>query len=106
TTLFRSNDWELAGAVGVAFSLVDPDEKVREHALFVDVEANKYVGRAFLGGGLSLWDITRSDTFTPAAMVHIGLPLNDQARFPVYFLVEGRLFFDHIDEIDNNYQFW
>jgi hypothetical protein len=24
----------------------------------------------------------------------------------VYFLGEGRLFFDHIDDVQNNYQFW
>jgi len=101
-----ANDWELAGAVGVAFSLVDKDEKVREHQLFIDVEANKYIGRAFVGGGLTMWDVTRSDTFTPGALVHVGLPIADSVRFPVYFLVEGRLFFDGIDEIDNNYQFW
>lgn len=101
-----SNDWELAGAVGVALSLVDKDEKVREHALFIDVEANKYIGRAFVGGGLTMWDVTRSDTFTPGALVHVGLPITNSVRVPVYFLVEGRLFFDGIDEIDNNYQFW
>lgn len=101
-----ANDWELASAVGVAFSLVDKDEKVREHQLFIDVEANKYIGRAFVGAGLTMWDVTRSDTFTPGALVHVGLPIADSVRFPVYFLVEGRLFFDGIDEIDNNYQFW
>ena len=25
---------------------------------------------------------------------------------PVYFLGEGRLFFDEIDDVSNNYQFW
>jgi hypothetical protein len=101
------NDWELAGAVGVAFSLVNDDDKVRENALFVDVEANKYLSNGvFLGTGLSLWDLTRSDTFTPAWMVHAGVPLAKNARFPVYLLVEGRLFFDGLDEIENNYQFW
>lgn len=101
-----SNDWELAGAAGVAFSLVDPDEKVREHALFIDVEANKYLGRGFVGLGATFWDVTRSDSFTPGVLVHGGVPLGNSARFPTYFLVEGRLFFDGIDEIDNNYQFW
>jgi hypothetical protein len=101
-----ANDWEIAGAAGVAFSLVQGDDKVREHQLFVDVEANKWVGRGFVGGGVSLWDLTRSDSFTPAAMVHVGLPIADQVRFPVYFLLEGRLFFDQLDDVENNYQFW
>lgn len=102
-----SNDWEIGGAVGVAISLVSKDEKVRENAFFVEIEANKFVGHGFfLGAGLSLWDVTHSDTFAPAAMVHLGLPVAPNARFPVYFLVEGRAFLDSLDDIGNNYQFW
>ncbi|MEO8678253.1 MAG: hypothetical protein ABI665_04355 [Vicinamibacterales bacterium] len=100
------NDWELASAVGVALMMVG-DDKVRENEIFVDVEANKYLaGGAFVGTGLSLWDLTHSDTFTPAWMIHAGLPLGHSVRFPTYFLVEGRLFFDHLDDVQNNYQFW
>ncbi len=100
------NNWEVAGTAGVALSVVRDDHKVREHALLVEAEVNRWVGRAFVGGGLGVWDLTRSDTVTPTAMVHFGLPIADQVRFPVYFLVEGRLFFDNADDIDNNYQFW
>jgi hypothetical protein len=101
------NDWEVAGAVGVAVSLVTDDEKVKEHQLFADIEANKYLGSGvFLGTGLSVWDLTRSDTFTPGWLVHVGLPLNGKARVPVYFLAEGRMFLDHADDVRNNYQFW
>lgn len=39
-------------------------------------------------------------------MVHLGLPVAPNARFPVYFLVEGRAFLDSLDDIGNNYQFW
>jgi hypothetical protein len=99
-----ANDWELASALGVAFSLVG-DDKVREHALFLDIEANKYVNRAFVGAGLSLWDLTRSDTFTPALMLHVGVPLGTHKVQP-YFLTEGRLFLDNADDARNNYQFW
>ena len=100
------NDWELAGALGVAFSLVSGD-KVREHQLFADIEANRYLGGGtFLGTGLSLWDLTRSDTFTPAWLVHAGVPLAKHAKYPVYLLVEGRLFLDHAGDASNNYQFW
>lgn len=102
-----ANNWEIGTAVGVALSLVQADDKVREHALFIDVEANRYLGDGFfVGFGLSAWDLTRSDSFTPAAMVHLGLPIAPHARFPVYFLVEGRAFLDGLDDIDNNYQFW
>jgi hypothetical protein len=44
--------------------------------------------------------------FTPAWMVHVGLPLTRNTRFPVHLLTEGRLFLDHADDIRNNYQFW
>ncbi len=97
------NDWELAGAVGVAISLVTDDNKVRENEVFADVELNKYAKNGmFVGTGLSLWDLTHSDTFTPALLLHTGVPLAKK----VYFLVEGRLFFDHLDDVQNNYQFW
>jgi hypothetical protein len=98
------NDWEIAGAFGVAFSLVNDDNKVREHEVMADIEANKYLNSGvFVGTGLSVWDLTHSDTVTPAWMLHLGVPLG---KHPVYFLVEGRLFFDHIDDIQNNYQLW
>ena len=100
------NDWEVAGAVGVALSMVNGD-KVRESALFVDVEVNKYVGGgAFIGTGLSLWDLTRSDTFTPAWLVHAAAPLTKHAKYPVFLMIEGRLFFDNIDNVSSNYQVW
>ena len=103
---FASN-WELAVTGGVAFSLVNDDKKVREYEVLIDVEANKYLSNGvFIGTGLSLWDVTHSDTFTPAWLVHVGVPLGSHPRHPVYFLGEGRLFFDHIDDVQNNYQFW
>lgn len=101
------NDWELAGAVGAAISLVTGDGKVRESALFVDGEVNKYLaGGSFVGTGLSLWDLTRSDTWTPAWLLHAGVPLVRHARYPVFLIGEGRLFFDHIDDVSNNYLIW
>ena len=101
------NDWEVAGALGAALSLINDDDKVKESALFVDAEVNKYLsGGSFIGTGLSLWDVTRSDTWTPAWLLHFGLPLSKSARYPVFFIGEGRLFFDHIDDVRNNYQLW
>jgi len=102
-----SNNWEVAGGGGVAISLASGDEKVRESALFVDVEVNKYASSGmFVGTGFSVWDLTRSDTITPAWLLHFGVPLSTSARHPSYFLVEGRLFFDHIGDIQNNYLVW
>ena len=80
---------------------------MKESALFVDAEVNKYLaGGSFIGTGLSLWDLTRGDTLTPAWLLHFGLPLAKNAKYPVFFIGEGRLFFDHIDDISNNYLFW
>ncbi len=101
------NQWELAGTIGGAISLVSDDQKVKESALLVDAEVNKYLdGGAFIGTGLSLWDLTRSDTWTPAWLLHVGLPLSKSERHPVYFMAEGRAFFDHIDDVRSNYQVW
>ena len=61
---------------------------------------------AFIGTGISFWDLTRSETFTPAWLMHFGIPLNHNPDRPVYFIGEGRLFFDNIDSVDNNYNFW
>jgi hypothetical protein len=101
------NNWEIAPAIGVAFSLVG-DDKVREHALFIDVAANRYFeNNAYIGTGISFWDLTRSDTFTPAWLVGFGVPLNRDARYPLFFIGEGRLFFRNVDGGPaDNYQFW
>jgi hypothetical protein len=102
------NNWEIAPAIGVALSLVGSD-KVREHALFIDVAANRYFeNNAFIGTGVSFWDLTRSDTFSPAWLVGFGVPLNQRdARVPLFFIGEGRLFFRNVDGgVANNYQFW
>ena len=79
---------------------------MRESEVFADVEANRYLGRGFIGTGISFWDLTRSDTFTPAWLLHFGVPLSKSPRHPVFFIGEGRLFFDHIDDVSNNYQVW
>jgi len=103
-----SEGWEVAGAIGGAINLVTGDNKVKESELFVDAAVNKYLGgRSFIGTGLSFWDLTRSETFTPAWLLHFGIPVtSEDADHPVFFLVEGRLFLDHTSELSSNYQFW
>jgi hypothetical protein len=108
---FRNN-WEVAGDGGVAFNLSSGQlgngvDKINPATLFADIEANKYLGNnAFIGTGITFWDLTRSETFTPAWLLHFGIPLNHSSDRPVYFIGEGRLFFDNIDSADNNYNFW
>lgn len=99
------NDWELAGALGVAVSLIQEETYVREHQVFADVELNKYVGGgAFIGTGVSLWDVTHSDTVTPAWMLHFGIPLTQAQK--VYFVGQARMYLDHADDVKNNYLLW
>ena len=99
------NDWELAGAAGLALSLIRDDKKVREHQVFADVELNKYVGGgAFVGTGVSLWDVTHSDTMTPAWMLHFGIPLTQAQK--VYFVGQARMYLDNADDVKNNYLVW
>jgi hypothetical protein len=101
------NDWELAATIGVAISLVTDDHKVKESELLIDAEVNRYLGGgSFVGTGISFWDLTRKDTFTPAWLLHFGYPLTKSERHPIYLMVEGRLFFDHIGDVSNNYQVW
>ncbi|HVB36932.1 MAG TPA: hypothetical protein VND92_00275, partial [Vicinamibacterales bacterium] len=83
------------------------DHKMRQNEVLVDLEANRYMAsRAFVGTGISFWDITHSDTFTPAWMLHLGVPLGTHPAHQAYLLIEGRLFLRQIDNIQNNYQFW
>ncbi|MFN7915663.1 MAG: DUF11 domain-containing protein [Vicinamibacterales bacterium] len=103
------NNWELAAKAGLALSVVQKDSKVREHEVLADIEANKYLrqrGGAFVGAGLSMWDLFHSDTFTPSALVHFGLPLGSHPSHPTHFVGEGRWLLREAGDIQNNYQFW
>ena len=97
-----SNDVELNGAVGLGLSLASDDDKVRQHALFADLELNKYIGRGFIGTGFTLWDFTNDAT--PGILLHFGVPLNNSDRHPVHFIGQGRIFLG--DEIQDNYLLW
>ena len=95
-----SNDVEVNGAVGLALSLVNDDNKVREHAVFADLELNKYIGRGFVGTGLTVWDFANETV--PGLLLHFGVPLGSSDR--VYFLGQSRLFF--ADGLKDNYLLW
>ncbi len=95
----------IAPAVGLALNL---DEGSRT-AVFGDVEFNRvFENGGLVGTGLGLWDVFDGDNLTLNWLVHAGVPL---ARYAdgaarALFIAEGRLFFDEIDNIENNYQFW
>jgi hypothetical protein len=101
------NHWELAGAVGATISLVTDEQRVNRSSFFAEAEVNRYLARGvFIGTGLSLWDLTQSDMWTPAWLLHFGIPLSRSARYAVSFIGEGRLFFTRIDDVTNNCEVW
>ena len=61
---------------------------------------------SFVGTGLSLWDLTRSQLWTPAWLLHFGLPLSRRTRYAMFLVGEGRLFFTHLVDVGNNYEIW
>jgi len=98
------NQWEVAGTVGVALSIVTDSKKVRQNEYFTDFEVNKYTSKdgGFVGTGITFWDVTHKDTWAPGVLVHGGVPAGKHA----YLMAEGRVFFDQMGDIPNNYQVW
>jgi hypothetical protein len=97
--------WVFAPAVGVAFNLEEADRT----SLFADAEFNyKLDNGGYIGTGVGLWDFTHSDNTTLNLLFNLGLPLTkySDGAGKLLFTVEGRLFFDEFDNIDDNYQFW
>ena len=87
-------------AIGFGLSLVNDDDKVREHAVFADLELNKYIGRGFIGTGLTIWDFANETV--PGLLLHFGVPLGSSDR--AHFVGQSRLFF--ADGLQDNYLLW
>ena len=93
----------MAPAIGVAYNTDESDRT----SLFIDGELNyKFANGGYIGTGLGLWDITHSDSLTPNGLIHFGIPLWKDTSKTLYFVTEGRVFFDRVSDIDSNYQFW
>lgn len=99
--LGETGDFELAAGVKVNLEEGDRGEAT---SIFVDAAAQRLLGRGFIGGGLSAWDLTESDTRSIGALIQGGIDLDSKGKFQ--FTVEGRLPFNKLDDVDNNYQFW
>ena len=103
--LRMSQHFTFAPSIGLAVNL---DESERT-TLFGDAEIQYIFARgAYLGTGVSLWDFTHSDIFTPAWLGTAGLPLwrNDAAYRQLQLSLEWRQMFDRMSDPDVNYQFW
>jgi len=59
---------------------------------------------AYIGTGIGWWDIFDGDHNTGVWVVNFGVPVNSENR--VFFIGEGRMFFDSPDGLENNYQLW
>jgi hypothetical protein len=91
---------ELELSIGGKINTRDTDNS----SVFADVALNGVMDRWFIGGGVSFWDLTISDTRAVAALVQTGVNLDQNGRFQ--FVVEGRAPFNQFDDISNNYQVW
>jgi hypothetical protein len=100
-----SEHFTFAPAIGVAGNL---DEGART-TLFGDAEIQYIFPRgAYIGTGLTFWDFTHSEIFTPGFLGTAGVPLwrNDASYRQLLLSAEWRQLFDRMSDPDVNYQFW
>jgi len=102
-------------AVGLAFMFGDlgdydyGDNDYNNVSTIVEGVVNYHFGeqKAYVGTGIGFWDLFDGDHFTPAWVLNFGVPMGaDKRGNKIFFIAEGRLFFDAPNGIDNNYQLW
>ena len=94
-----------APAIGVGVNLDETDRTT----LFGDAEIDFMFGSgAYIGTGLTVWDVTRSGLITPGWLGTVGIPLwrSDERMNQLLLGVEYRQLFDRLSDPDVNYQFW
>ena len=97
--------WTFAPAIGVAMNL----DEVARTTLFGDAEFDFLFGRgAYLGAGLTFWDLTHTEIVTPGLLATLGVPIwqSDVRMHQLSVVVEYRQLFDRLSDPDVNYQFW
>ena len=88
-------DASVFGQSGVAFNWGG----IENTSIFADVGLDKNFEGGFIGAGVGIWDINNGDSRDGTFLVHGGWNLSEQLQFNI----EGRLFLDMTDMIDNNY---
>ena len=73
-------------------------------SVFGDVAINQIFGKVFLGGGVSAWDLTESDTRSIALLVQTGVDLTRDGKLQL--VAQARAPFNEMRHIDNNYMVW
>lgn len=92
-------------AIGVAANV----DRADRTSLFGDAEIDFLFGPgAYIGTGITFWDLTHTDSVTPGWLGTAGIPLwTDNERLNQGSLsVEYRQMFDRMSDPDVNYQFW
>jgi hypothetical protein len=99
-----SPTWRFAPGIGVAVNTRDSGNT----SAFAEIEFNRWFEKGYVGSGVGVWDFTHSDTVAPTWLFGFGAELyrNSADTGRLFFVGQGRLFFDEFDDIENNYQFW
>lgn len=103
--LKMTEHWTFAPAIGVAANLEDSERT----SLFADAEIDYVFQRGiYLGTGVTLWDVTHREIFTPGWLGTMGVPIwqNDVRTHQLLFIGEWRQLFDRMSDPDVNYQFF
>ena len=99
---FVNDNVEVAPVFGVAINTRDSDNT----SLFAELELNVHFGKGFVGTGLGVWDFTHSNTRDGSILGQFGIHLAEKDNATISWVNQGRLFFDNLDDIQNNYMFW
>jgi len=112
---FSEQRASFAPAAGMAFMFGDlgdfdyGDNEFNNVSFFLEGVVNYHFSPrgAYVGTGLGWWDLFDTDHNTGAWIVNFGVPVWENTKQDkMYFIGEGRVFFDSPDGIDNNYQLW
>ena len=92
---------ELEVAVGFKLNTRDTDNS----SVFADAAINGLLGPVFIGGGVSAWDLTRSNgSRALALLLQTGVDLTPNGRFQL--VAQARMPFTKMDDVNNNYVLW
>lgn len=91
-------DWDLLLQFGAGY-----DEEHSHTATFADIGALKKIGNGYFGGGIGVWDIASDDLRDGTIWLEGGLNVGKWASASMQWFVNGRVFWDELDNIDDNY---
>ncbi len=97
------DDAEFEAAVGVKFPINESDSHTDA---YLDAAVNRVLAHGFFGGGISWWDIGHgSDSGGVGLLLQGGFDLDKDGKWQL--VGQTRVpFFNHFDNIENNYQLW